>query len=257
MQELTYAARAELCSSECAKELFLLMEEKKSNLSFSVDVTKKAEILRLTDLVGPFIVLLKTHIDIVEDFDEDLVIQLNALAKKHKFMIFEDRKFADIGNTVKLQYSSGVYKISEWSDIVNCHIVPGPGIIDGLKEVGLPKKRGLLILAEMSSKGSMAVGEYTHKAVELAKANKDFVIGFISGRSLVSDDPSLIHMTPGVSMSTSGDSLGQQYNDPHRVIYDLKSDIIIVGRGIYKADNPAEEAKKYQFAGWSAYEERL
>lgn len=232
------------------------MADKQTNLAVAADVTSKAQLLKLAEQVAPHICILKTHIDIVHDFDQDLITQLTHLAREHNFLIFEDRKFADIGNTVSLQYAQGIYHIADWAPITNAHIVPGPGIIEGLKKVGLPKGNGLLLLAEMSSKGTTAHGEYSKKNIELAKQHHDFVIGFISQHRLV-DDPTILHMTPGIKMAAGKDDLGQQYNTPHTAIVDHGTDVIIVGRGIYQADDPALEAKSYRDAGWDAYQQTL
>ncbi|XP_054888401.1 uridine 5'-monophosphate synthase isoform X2 [Poeciliopsis prolifica] len=254
---LSYADRAELPKIHpLASKLLKIMEEKQSNLCVSADVTSNKELLQLVESVGPKICMLKTHCDILKDFTEEFSQKLQAEAEEHNFLIFEDRKFADIGNTVKHQYEGGVFRISSWSHIVNAHAVPGPGVVKGLSAVGKPLGRGCLLIAQMSSQGSLASGEYTQAVVKMAEENSDFVIGFICG-SKVTGKPEFLHMTPGVQIKAGGDLMGQQYTTPEDVIHNKGSDIIIVGRGILEAPDRLEAAEFYRKAGWDAYKRRL
>ncbi|KFV72080.1 Uridine 5'-monophosphate synthase, partial [Struthio camelus australis] len=256
-KELSFSARAELPGIHpVAARLLTLMEKKQTNLCLSADVTNSKELLQLAASLGPSICILKTHIDILNDFTQEVIKELRALADQHEFLIFEDRKFADIGNTVKHQYEGGIFKIASWSDVVNAHVVPGSGVVKGLKEAGLPLQRGCLLIAEMSSRGSLATGDYTKAAVQMAEENSDFVFGFISG-SRVSNRPEFLHLTPGVQMQAGGDNLGQKYLSPKEVINEKGSDIIIVGRGILSASDRLQEAEKYRKAAWESYLCRL
>lgn len=263
MSSASYLQRAKAHPSPVASKLLKLMHEKKTNLCASLDVTTTSELLKLVDTLGPYICLLKTHVDILSDFSfENTVKPLKEMAAKHNFLIFEDRKFADIGNTVKLQYTSGVYKIAEWADITNAHGVTGQGIVTGLKqgaEETTNEPRGLLMLAELSSKGSLAHGEYTKGTVDIAKSDKDFVIGFIAQKDMGGRDEGFdwLIMTPGVGLDDKGDALGQQYRTVDEV-FSTGTDIIIVGRGLFaKGRDPKTEGERYRKAGWDAYLKRI
>jgi len=249
---LSFSERATLCSNPIAKRLYTLMDTKKTNLCVAVDVSTKNQLLYLANLLGPEICILKIHIDIIEDFDQDLVKQLKVLSDKLNFLIFEDRKFADIGNTVKYQYSGGIYKIAEWADITNSHIISGPSSISVLRDIGLPKGRGLLLIGQMSS--TDALNESIElAAVDMAKKYSDFVIGFISQEKLIKDDSRFIYCTPGVNLQKKNDSTGQQYNTPSYAIQKKGTDVIIVGRGITEAIDPLIVAKEYRNEAWNAY----
>jgi len=249
---LTYAERISLCKNPVAKKLLALMSDKETNLSLSADVTQADDLLELANQLGPELCILKTHIDILEDFSMSFITDLKKLAAKHQFLIFEDRKFADIGHTVKLQYEKGIYHIVDWADMTNAHTLPGPGIIKALQEAGLPRERGLLLLAEMSSEGNLLDKSYAEKTLMMAEQFPEFVFGFIAQHQL-SNDPHWIHLTPGVQLATGRDSLGQQYITPEKAIIENKTDVIIVGRGILQSNNPVSTAKQYREIGWKAY----
>ncbi|MES2345606.1 MAG: orotidine-5'-phosphate decarboxylase [Chlamydiota bacterium] len=248
---LSFKERAQLTTNHTARRLFHIMDEKETTLSVACDVTHAAEFLKLAELIGDEICVLKTHIDILLDYTPEVTKELCRIAERKNFIIFEDRKFADIGSTVVKQYEGGIYKIAEWTDLINAHIIPGPGIIEGLSSVGLPRNQGLLLLGEMSSKGTLATGAYTQKASEMASTYSDFVIGFIS-LGKITEDPRFIHMTPGIQLISGKDTLGQQYQTPQMAV-DQGTDIIIVGRDICNAQDPYTQAKLYKKEAWNAY----
>lgn len=220
--------------------------------------------------LGPHIAVFKTHIDIVSDFSEKTIQGLKDLSKKHNFMIFEDRKFVDIGNTVQKQYHGGALRISEWAHLVNASVLAGDGIIEALSQTGTSEQfpysgeRGLLILAEMTSKGSLAVGDYTQASISSARKHQNFVMGFVATQALTlidtesisSASEDFIVFTTGINRATKGDKLGQQYQTPVDAVK-RGADFLIAGRGIYATEDPVGMAKLYQEEGWSAYLARV
>jgi len=250
---IPWVQREQLQKNPIAKKLCRIIAHKKSNLAVSADVSTMQELLDLAACIGPHICILKTHMDIINNFDAKRLPELKQIASQHNFLLFEDRKFADIGHTVKLQYEGGIHKIASWADMVNFHLMPGPLVLEGLKQAKGQSMRSFIILSEMSAKGHLMTEAYSGACVKLAQENPNDIIGFICQHQQ-STDPRFIHFTPGVKLMSGEDSLGQQYRSPHVAIAEQGCDIIIVGRDIIGAQDWLLAAKRYQKAGWDAYE---
>lgn len=248
--------RALMTHQPAAKTLFTIIHEKRSNLAFAADASSCAEVLRLAEAVGPYVCLLKIHVELLEDFTHDFIDKLQKLAERHRFLIYEDHKYSDIGSIVHRQYEQGFYGVVNWAHLTNAHPLPGPAVLNGLKKSGLSKQRGCFLIAEMSSSGSLLTQEYTDFALRLGELNDDFVIGFVC-QSRVSFNPRLINIISGINLMRGKDNMGQQYLTPHEAVTKKGGDIIVVGRGISEADDPAESARRYRDEAYNAYQSML
>ena len=247
-KRLSYEQKLEQCEHSVAQKLLQIAVDKKSNLIASADVTTTKELLELAEKVGPHIVALKTHIDILLDFDPDkTILPLKDLAAKYNFLLMEDRKFADIGNTQELQFSYGMYKISNWADFVTAQVIAGYDSLDCFRNVGV------VAILGMSSKGTLTDQNYREEATKVAQSHPN-VFGGVSQNKITNE---LLLFTPGINLADSGDGKGQQYNSPEHAFTQLQTDFIIVGRGIYKSEDAEKSALNYKIAGWNAYEGSL
>ncbi len=247
-KRISYEEKLDICDHSVAQKLLEIAIEKRSNLIVSADVTSTQELLALAEKVGPHIVALKTHMDILMDFDPDAtILPLKDLATKYNFLLMEDRKFADIGNTQELQFAYGIYKISNWADFVTAQVIAGYESLDCFRNVGV------VAILGMSSKGTLTNSDYREAATKIALSHPN-VFGGVSQNKTPNE---LLLFTPGINLAEAGDDKGQQYNTPEYAFEQLETDFIIVGRGIYKSQDAEKAALTYKIAGWNAYEASL
>jgi uridine monophosphate synthetase len=249
-------------------KLLSVMKRKKTNLILSLDTEDPDEFFSILESTADKIAMVKTHVDIIRDFTPEFITRLQALAKNGDFLIFEDRKFADIGNTVKHQFYGGVYRIAEWADCVTSHLIAGEGTVKGLFPEGEAsmhpeRPQAAFLLARMSSKGNLITEDYSRNVIAAGRDNSSIVSGYIGHGKDVDDIKSYKSMIPegqlllmpGVKLERGSDNLGQQYLTVEEAI-EGGADCIIVGRGIIKADNPSEEAEIYRERAWKVFTER-
>ena len=259
-----WGARWDSCDNPLSRRYMEVVCRKQSLVVLAADLNTMSGLNNLIDQVGPNIAALKTHVDLIEDWSAESWAAFCEKATAHDLLIFEDRKFADIGPISRGQMA-GVYDIRSWANIVTAHGISGPDIVDGLCAGwgDVDREGGVLLLAQMSSRGNLlGLPGYTDEMVSAGISNQG-VFGFIGNGSRPAEltilrgkvgDRKLI-WTPGVNLAVGDGEMGQRYGDPHEAIQ-AGSDGIIVGSGIYKSDDPRGVAAKYAEISWLALTER-
>lgn len=188
-----------------------ISESKKSKLIFSADISNCQKIIEIIEKIGKHIVACKIHSDMIDNF-ETYIPELIELSIKHNFLIMEDRKFNDISYIVNMQYK----KFRNWVDLVTVHSLVTNDVLSVLS--------GCLIVANMSNNNY----NFKEKALQMAKDNKDNVVGFITQERINMNG--MVCMTPGISSSNS-----KIDDQKYRTSDEVDTDYIIVGRAIYNS----------------------
>lgn len=204
----------------------------KSKICVSLDVLNLKELYHNIELLGDKVCIIKIHYDIIEDFMLDInetIKKLNYYKKKYNFLIWEDRKFADIGSIMERQIN---LHISKWADMISIHPIVGDKSIENIKNINI------ILIGEMSSENNLFNEEYKNNIIEIS--NKyDNIIGIVCQNKMSENK---LNIVPGISLNNKKDNKGQTYHTPEEKKF---ADILVIGRSIYKSENPQNEILKY------------
>lgn len=206
---------------------------KNSRVCLAADVTTMNQLVTLIEQFAHHFCILKIHSDIIEDFYIDFENNchtLRKLAKNHHFLIWEDRKLADIGLVMEKQ----ILHIKNWADIISVHPISGYKSIQHISDIKL------ILIAEMSTSDHLFNKKYTDNVIDIANKH-DAVIGIVSQHQYNLAENKL-YFVPGISNSLTCDLKGQSYSSPKDRFF---ANIFVIGRSIYLADNPLKEIIEY------------
>lgn len=249
--DLSYAERSEIIDHPMAKRLLQIMDKKNTNLCVAISTSHCEELITFAEQLGPHICLLKTHVDILSDFSEKIINQLTALSSLHNFLILEDRKFVDIGQTVIQQYKGGIYKIEKWADLVTVYGTCSNDTIEALKSCVNSDKRACII--ELHD--AFSHQENQEKAFQIANNHTDFVIGY-TAQIRHQKGKNMICLSRSIKLSPVSDSHSNNYKLLENVIEE-GADIIIAEIDVNTVDEAVAPVIDCKTRCFKAYLNRI
>ena len=190
---------------------------------WAADCASMEEMLDKLDTYGPHIGILKTHMDTFSDFNEHKLVRFIALKKKYDLLVWEDRKFADIGMIMDKQINNSVLRYDKWVDVFSLHAITGRESLETVFNRNPDFK--WIIIGQLSCPDNLIDKIYTQSAKSIYDSYEN-VIGMVCQDYL---GPEVIHIIPGISNTRKEDKMGQSYSKLEEKQF---ADFLVCGRSI-------------------------
>jgi uridine monophosphate synthetase len=236
-------------------ELLRLVYDKKTALCLSLDVPTWKEGREILDKCGPYIAMVKTHVELFEDYTSDYCDEIKELAKKHKFLVMEDRKLADVSTISWKQTMGGLFNINKWANFVTCHGLTASSCLDYYQQRlngGFPVNVAPCLVTEMNADNNMLSKNYTKECLQLIQKHSKVSPVIIC--QCLPNITNKIKATPGVSLNETENVIdGKNYRTVENAIVYQNNHIVIVGSSIVSSEEPDEEAKLFAETSWKYF----
>ena len=90
----------------------------------------------------------------------------------------------------------------------------------------------------MSSENNLFNQEYKNNIIDISNKYNN-IIGIVCQNKMSENK---LNIVPGISLNNKKDNKGQTYHTPQEKKF---ADILVIGRSIYKSENPKNEILKY------------
>ena len=220
-----HSVRSLLISKNIISPRSILIEKIDKKIIWAADTPTMKSLFVGLDKYASKLSILKIHIDTFPDYSHENILKLQEYKTKYGFMIWEDRKFADIGHIMKQQVKNSIYNYLDWVDLFTIHGLVGSesvgSVIDEFDSIKW------IMVGQMSSSNNLIDKQYTEACKEMYRTY-DNIVGMVCQEDLGKD---IVHIVPGISKHVTNDEQGQNYSQMCDKPF---ADFFVIGRSISK-----------------------